>query len=98
MRWGRMPSVPSISRRFRGRGYRFLAPVERASEQEDEDPDEAIFRPATDGRLNKLLWMHVTELKLAESQRQARRAMALKAAAAAAAIGLALVAVYLFFR
>jgi len=79
------------------RGYRFLAPVERVSAQED-DPDDAIFRPPTDGRLNKLLWMHVTELKLAESQRLARRALALKIGAGAAAILLALLAVFLFLR
>ena len=78
------------------RGYRFLAPVERASEK--NDPEDAIFRPPTDGRLNKLLWMHVTELKLAESQRLARRARALKIGAGAAAIVLALLAVFLFFR
>jgi DNA-binding winged helix-turn-helix (wHTH) protein len=69
------------------RGYRFLAPVERASGE--EDADEALFRPRTDGRLNKLLWMHVTELKLVESQRQERRKLALKIAGAAA-IALAL--------
>lgn len=58
-------------------GYRrFLAPVERASQQ--DDPDDATFRPPTDGRLNKQLWMHVTERKLVESQRQARRTLALK--------------------
>jgi DNA-binding winged helix-turn-helix (wHTH) protein len=78
------------------RGYRFLAPVERAAEQ--EDPDDAVFRPRTDGSLNKLLWMHVTELKLVESRRQARRALALKIAGAAAAIGLLLAAVFRFFR
>jgi len=74
------------------RGYRFLAPVERASTQEDDD---AIFRPPTDGRLNKLLWMHVTELKLVEAQRHARRALALKAAAAA--FLLAMIAAFLLF-
>ena len=77
------------------RGYRFLAPVERASAQE-EDPDDAIFRPPTDGRLNKLLWMHVTELKLVEAQRHARRVLAMKAAAAA--FLLALIAAFLLFR
>ena len=55
-------------------------------------------RPPTDGRLNTLLWMHVTELKLAESQRLARRALALKIGAGAAAIVLALLAVFLFLR
>lgn len=78
------------------RGYRFLAPVERASEK--DDPDDAIFRPPTDGRLNKLLWMHVTELKLAESQRLARRALALKIGAGAAAVVLVLLAAFLFLR
>ena len=77
------------------RGYRFLAPVERASPQE-EDPDDAIFRPPTDGRLNKLLWMHVTDLKLVEAQRHARRALAMKAVAAA--FLLALIAAFLLFR
>jgi DNA-binding winged helix-turn-helix (wHTH) protein len=75
------------------RGYRFLAPVER--ESQDEEPDDDIFRPRTDGRLNKLLWMHVTELKLVEAQRQARRALALKAAAAL--FLLALIAAFLLF-
>ena len=78
------------------RGYRFLAPVERASEQ--DDPDDAIFRPPTDGRLNKLLWMHVTELKLVESQRQARRTLALKVGVGVAAVLLGLVAAFLFLR
>ena len=64
------------------RGYRFLAPVERASDE--EDADEALFRPRTDGRLNKLLWMHVTELKLLESRRLERRKLAVKIAGAAA--------------
>ena len=70
------------------RGYRFLAPVERASDE--NDADEALFRPRTDGRLNKLLWMHVTELKLVESRRQERRKLALTVAGGVA-IGLALV-------
>lgn len=77
------------------RGYRFLAPVERESPQE-EDQDDAIFRPPTDGRLNKLLWMHVTDLKLVEAQRHARRALAMKAVAAA--FLLALIAAFLLFR
>ena len=77
------------------RGYRFPAPVERASGQE-EDPDDAIFRPPTDGQLNKLLWMHVTDLKLVEAQRHARRVVAMKAAAAA--FLLALIALFLLFR
>jgi DNA-binding winged helix-turn-helix (wHTH) protein len=76
------------------RGYRFLAPVERASEKE-EDPDDAIFRPATD-ELNKLLWMHVTDLKLVEAQRHARRVLAIKTAAAA--FLLALIAAFLLLR
>jgi DNA-binding winged helix-turn-helix (wHTH) protein len=78
------------------RGYRFVAPVERAPEE--ADPDEALFRPPTDGRLNKLLWMHVTELKLAETRRQGRRKLAMRVTAAAAAIVLALAAVFLFLR
>ena len=77
------------------RGYRFLAPVERVAEE--EDADEAIFRPRTDGRLNKLLWMHVTELKLVESRRQERRRMALMVLAAGAAV-LALLGVFLLLR
>jgi DNA-binding winged helix-turn-helix (wHTH) protein len=71
------------------RGYRFVAPVERVSDE--EATDEALFRPRTDGRLNKLLWMHVTELKLVESQRRERRKLALRWAGAAAG-GLALLA------
>jgi DNA-binding winged helix-turn-helix (wHTH) protein len=78
------------------RGYRFLAPVER--ESGDEDPDERSFRPRTDGRLNKLLWMHVAELKLAETRRMDRRRMALKVAAVAAAILGTLTAALLLFR
>ena len=76
------------------RGYRFLAPVERESAEED-DQDDAIFRPPTDGRLNKLLWTHVTESKLVEAQQHARRALVLKAAAAA--FLLALIAAFLLF-
>ena len=76
------------------RGYRFLAPVERESAEQD-DQDDAIFRPPTDGRLNKLLWTHVTESKLVEAQQHARRALALKAAAAA--FLLALIAAFLLF-
>jgi DNA-binding winged helix-turn-helix (wHTH) protein len=78
------------------RGYRFLAPVERTSEA--EDPDEASFRPRTDGRLNKLLWMHIAELKLAETRRLDRRRIALKVAAVAAAILGVLTAALLLFR
>ena len=77
------------------RGYRLLAPVERVSAPE-EDTDDAIFRPPTDGKLNKLLWMHVTDLELVEAQRHARRALATKAAAAA--FLLALLAAFLMFR
>jgi DNA-binding winged helix-turn-helix (wHTH) protein len=77
------------------RGYRFLAPVERAS---DEDAEEALFRPRTDGRLNKLLWMHVTELKLEESRRQERRRVALKIAGAAAIAVALLVGALLLLR
>jgi DNA-binding winged helix-turn-helix (wHTH) protein len=75
------------------RGYRFLAPVERASEKE-EDPDDGIFRPTDE--LNKLLWMHVTDLKLVEAQRHARRVLAIKTAAAA--FLLALIAAFLLLR
>ena len=78
------------------RGYRFLAPVERTPE--NEDADEALFRPRTDGRLNKLLWMHVAELKLAETRRIERRRTALKAAGAAAALAAVLAAALLLFR
>lgn len=79
------------------RGYRFLAPVERVSAE--EDADEALFRPRTDGRLNKLLWMHVTELKLVERRRQQRRKVALKVAGAAAiALGLLGAALLLLLR
>ena len=78
------------------RGYRFLAPVERVSDE--EAADEALFRPRTDGRLNKLLWMHVTELKLVESRRQERRKVALKAAGAAAIAVALLVAALLLLR
>jgi DNA-binding winged helix-turn-helix (wHTH) protein len=76
------------------RGYRLLAPVERVARQ--EETDDAIYRPPTDGKLNKLLWMHVTDLKLLETQRHARRVLALKAAAAA--FLLLLIAVFLMLR
>jgi DNA-binding winged helix-turn-helix (wHTH) protein len=78
------------------RGYRFLAPVERVSDE--KDADEALFRPRTDGRLNKLLWMHVTELKLDESRRLERRKLALKIAGAAAIALALLVGAFLFLR
>jgi DNA-binding winged helix-turn-helix (wHTH) protein len=77
------------------RGYRFVAPVERESLQVGEEEDDGVFRPPTDGRLNKLLWTHVTESKLVEAQRHARRALALKAAAAA--FLMALIALFLLF-
>ena len=78
------------------RGYRFLAPVERVSDE--EAADEALFRPRTDGRLNKLLWMHVTELKLVESRRLERRKLALKVAGVTAIALALLVAALLLLR
>lgn len=76
------------------RGYRLLAPVERVARQ--EETDDAIFRPPTDGKLNRLLWTPVTDLTLLEAQRHARRVLALKAAAAA--FLLLLIAVFLMLR
>jgi DNA-binding winged helix-turn-helix (wHTH) protein len=77
------------------RGYRLVAAVERVARQDDA-ADDAIFRPPTDGKLNKLLWMDVTDQKLLEQQRHARRVLTLKAAAAA--FLLALIAVFLMLR
>jgi hypothetical protein len=72
-----------------------VAAVERVARQDDA-ADDAIFRPPTDGRLNRLLWTQVTDQKLIETQRHARRVLALKAAAAA--FLLALIAVFLMLR
>lgn len=91
---GEDPERPLYIQTLPKRGYRLLAPVERVARQ--EETDDAIFRPPTDGRLNKLLWMDVTDSRLLEEQRLARRALAMKAAAAA--FLLALIAVFLILR
>jgi DNA-binding winged helix-turn-helix (wHTH) protein len=50
------------------RGYRFLAPVNTVTTQSEATP-----APGTDLELQKALWTNVTELRLAEVQRQKRQ-------------------------
>lgn len=77
------------------RGYRFVAPLDRVPV--DAAAADAVFRPPTDGKLNKLLWTHIAELKIDESRRQQRRKIAMTVSAVAAVV-LALVAAFLFLR
>ena len=77
------------------RGYRFVAPLDRGPvPAAAADP---IYRPQTDGRLNKLLWTHIAELKIVESRREKRRKIAMIVSAVAAVV-LALVAAFVFLR
>jgi DNA-binding winged helix-turn-helix (wHTH) protein len=81
------------------RGYRFVAPVDRGPVR--AAPADPVYRPpATDGGLNKLLWTHIAELKLIESERQKRRKIVMTAAAVTAVVLVlaALVAAFLAFR
>jgi len=80
------------------RGYRFVAPVDRV--RVNATPAEPLYRPATDGSLNKLLWTHIADLKLIESERQKRRKIVMTAAAVTAVVLVlvALVAAFLAFR
>ena len=77
------------------RGYRFVAPVDRVPVHPTA-PDSG-YRPGTDGSLNKLLWTHIAELKIAESRRQKRRTIAMAISAVVAVVG-ALVAAFLVLR
>ena len=79
------------------RGYRFLAPVDFVSPQEDP-----VFWPGTDPSLHKALWANIAELRVAETRRSARDKK-LKRALVALSIALmivvvALVVVLLFQR
>ena len=49
------------------RGYRFLAPVDFVSPQEDP-----VFWPGTDPNLHKALWANIAELRVAENKRSDR--------------------------
>ena len=77
------------------RGYRFVAPVDRVAV--NAKATEPVYRPATDGSLNKLLWTHIAEMKLSERRRQKRRKI-LIAICAGAAVVLALAAAFLLLR
>ena len=77
------------------RGYRFVAPLDRGPVPAAES--DPIYRPPTDGRLNKLLWTHIAELKIVESRRQKRRKIAMTVSAVAAVV-VALVAAFVFLR
>jgi DNA-binding winged helix-turn-helix (wHTH) protein len=78
------------------RGYRFVAPVDRTPQNVPAiDP---VYRPETDGSLNKLLWMHIAELKLNESRREKRRKRLIAVGAVAAVVVLVLAAALLFLR
>jgi DNA-binding winged helix-turn-helix (wHTH) protein len=79
------------------RGYRFVAPVDRGPAP--AATTDAVYRPpATDGSLNKLLWTHIAELKVAESRRQKRRKVMMKLSAIAAVVVLALIAAFFALR
>jgi DNA-binding winged helix-turn-helix (wHTH) protein len=82
------------------RGYRFVAPVDRGPVPAAPAADPVYRPPATDGSLNKLLWTHIAELKLIESERQKRRKKVVAAAVIAALVLAlaALVAAFLAFR
>jgi DNA-binding winged helix-turn-helix (wHTH) protein len=66
------------------RGYRFVAPVERVALH--PAAEDKVYRPETDGSLDKLLWMHIAELKITESRREQRRKALIKAATIGGAI------------
>ena len=76
------------------RGYRFVAPIDRGPATTTAD---SLYRPTTDGSLNKLLWTHITELKINDSRRQNQRKILLAVSAVAVAV-LALVAAFLALR
>ncbi|MGH9148448.1 MAG: hypothetical protein ACRD1Q_17190, partial [Vicinamibacterales bacterium] len=61
------------------RGYRFLAPVSSATTSSEVTPDP------TDLDLQKALWTNVSELRLAELQRQKRRRILIPGVALAGA-------------
>lgn len=68
------------------RGYRFLAPVEVVT------PDEEPVRPAgrTDLSLHKALWANIAELRLLEERRRRRRMLVLTAGLTVAALAVAI--------
>jgi DNA-binding winged helix-turn-helix (wHTH) protein len=61
------------------RGYRFLAPVSSVTTSSEATPDP------TDLELQKALWTNVSELRLAEVQRQKRRRILIPAVVLAGA-------------
>jgi hypothetical protein len=78
------------------RGYRFVAPVDRGPVQ--VAIPEAAPRAETDGSLDKLLWMHIAELKINESRREKRRKTLIRVGAVVAVVVVAVVAAFLLFR
>jgi DNA-binding winged helix-turn-helix (wHTH) protein len=78
------------------RGYRFVAPVDRGPVQ--VPIPEAAHRAETDGSLDKLLWMHIAELKINESRRERRRKTLIRVGAVVAVVVVAVVAAFLLFR
>jgi DNA-binding winged helix-turn-helix (wHTH) protein len=72
------------------RGYRFMAPVDPIS-GEEEPP------PGTDLSLHKALWTNIADLRLAEEQRVRRRKI-LKMVFGIAALLVAIIAVFLLTR
>ena len=78
------------------RGYRFVAPVDRTPQ--NAPAADAVYRPETDGSLDKLLWMHIAELKLNESRREKRRKTLIRLGAVAAVVVLILAAAFFALR
>ena len=78
------------------RGYRFMAPVDRGPVP--AAAPESPQRAETDGSLDKLLWMHIAELKIKESRREQRRKTTIKVGAAIAVVIVALAVLYLLIR
>ena len=76
------------------RGYRFIAPVDRGPAAQVSD---AVYRPMTDGSLNKLVWTHIAEFKIIENRLQKQRKLAI-ALSSLALVLMALIAGFLLFR
>jgi DNA-binding winged helix-turn-helix (wHTH) protein len=78
------------------RGYRFVAPVDRMPQ--NAPAADPVYRPETDGSLDKLLWMHIAELKLNESRREKRKKTLMTVSAVAAIVALVLAAAFFALR
>jgi DNA-binding winged helix-turn-helix (wHTH) protein len=78
------------------RGYRFVAPVDRSPQ--NAPAADPVYRPETDGSLDKLLWMHIAELKLNEGRREKRRKTLMTIGAVVAVAILVLAVAFLALR